>query len=206
MTDSAISARRRRRDATTRALVGAARRRTAAVGLAGFTVEELCADAGVSRRTFFNHFAAKEDAVLGIPLHLDDADAEAAFLAAPTPLVDAYADLVAARWALLGLDRTAADELMAAVEREPRLITAMIERGRDGDARDVELIASCTDGDRDRAFVCVQLVGQLARTCTAEVLDPATETTFSELLHRRLDATRALLVADTTASAREGNE
>ncbi|MGN0042882.1 TetR/AcrR family transcriptional regulator [Rhodococcus sp. (in: high G+C Gram-positive bacteria)] len=52
---------------TRAALVEHARTLTARRGLAGFTVEELCEHVGVSRRTFFNYFASKEDAVLGNP-------------------------------------------------------------------------------------------------------------------------------------------
>ncbi len=52
---------------TRRALITGARRLTAAHGLDGFTVEQLCAEAGISRRTFFNYFASKDDAVLGTP-------------------------------------------------------------------------------------------------------------------------------------------
>lgn len=42
-----------------------ARKLTAAHGLSGFTVEELCAQVDISRRTFFNYFASKEAAVIG---------------------------------------------------------------------------------------------------------------------------------------------
>jgi AcrR family transcriptional regulator len=52
---------------TRRALVLQARHLTIEHGLSGFTVEQLCAEVGVSRRTFFNYFASKDDAVLGTP-------------------------------------------------------------------------------------------------------------------------------------------
>lgn len=52
---------------TREALIAGARTLTAEHGLAGFTVEELCESVGVSRRTFFNYFATKEDAVVGDP-------------------------------------------------------------------------------------------------------------------------------------------
>ncbi|OLT09458.1 hypothetical protein BJF77_10330 [Kocuria sp. CNJ-770] len=64
MSDGAREQRMRR---TRRALITGARRLTAAHGLGGFTVEQLCAEAGISRRTFFNYFASKDDAVLGTP-------------------------------------------------------------------------------------------------------------------------------------------
>lgn len=47
------------------ALVEHSRRLTLEKGLDGFTVEELCTTVGISRRTFFNYFETKDDAVLG---------------------------------------------------------------------------------------------------------------------------------------------
>ena len=41
-------------------------------GLDGFTMEDLAARAGVSRRTLFNYFPGKDDAILGGPPVLDD--------------------------------------------------------------------------------------------------------------------------------------
>ena len=81
MTESAPSTRERRRTEITRTLVSLARRATAAGGLNGFTVDQLCDEAGVSRRTFFNYFASKEDAVLGIPLHTDRDETDEFFVA-----------------------------------------------------------------------------------------------------------------------------
>lgn len=61
----ALAARKKR---TTVALIREARRLTALVGLGGFTVDEVCEAVGISRRTFFNYFSSKDDAVIGIPL------------------------------------------------------------------------------------------------------------------------------------------
>jgi AcrR family transcriptional regulator len=47
-------------------------------GLDGFTMDELATSADVSRRTLFNHFPGKVDAVLGPRAHLDE-DAVAVF-------------------------------------------------------------------------------------------------------------------------------
>ena len=49
-----------KKDATRRALVRAANRRFHGQGFASSTIDEICADAGVSRRTFFRYFANKE--------------------------------------------------------------------------------------------------------------------------------------------------
>lgn len=51
---------------TRRTLVSVARELIREKGLDATTVEEICTAAGVSRRTFFNYFDAKEDAALNI--------------------------------------------------------------------------------------------------------------------------------------------
>ncbi|MGW6173922.1 TetR/AcrR family transcriptional regulator [Arthrobacter sp. NPDC055138] len=59
--------RERKRAATRSAITASARLLTARSGVSGFTVEEVCERAGISRRTFFNYFPTKEDAILGYP-------------------------------------------------------------------------------------------------------------------------------------------
>ena len=61
--------RERKRAATRGSITAVARSLTAERGLNGYTVEEVCEQAGISRRTFFNYFPSKEDAILG---HVDD--------------------------------------------------------------------------------------------------------------------------------------
>jgi AcrR family transcriptional regulator len=64
----------RKRAATRVAITDAARSLTAAHGVNGFTIEQLCEDVGISRRTFFNYFPGKEDAILGDPMdHIPEA-------------------------------------------------------------------------------------------------------------------------------------
>lgn len=75
--------RERKRTTTAAALRGAAVRLTAERGLAGVTVEDIAATAGVSTRTFFNYFACKEDALVLPGAGLGDRVAEA--LAARPP-------------------------------------------------------------------------------------------------------------------------
>jgi AcrR family transcriptional regulator len=62
---------------TRKALHDAARRLVLASGLAAVTVEEICAAASVSPRTFFNYFPSKSAAALGLPdLRIADAERE----------------------------------------------------------------------------------------------------------------------------------
>src|SRR5882757_8462345 len=57
--------RERKKQATRRALRDTAMRLAEEHGLDGLTVEAVCAEVGVSTRTFFNYFPSKEDALVG---------------------------------------------------------------------------------------------------------------------------------------------
>lgn len=52
--------RERKKDATRRALLAAAHRRFHAAGFEKTTIEEVCQDVGIARRTFFRYFPDKE--------------------------------------------------------------------------------------------------------------------------------------------------
>jgi AcrR family transcriptional regulator len=75
MTESATS-RAARRQATARRISVCAQVLTEERGLDGFTMEDLAETAGVSRRTLFNYFPGKIDAVLGDPPTLSPAARE----------------------------------------------------------------------------------------------------------------------------------
>jgi AcrR family transcriptional regulator len=62
--DTATTLRERKKAATRQSLHEAALRLAMAGGLDGMTVEDIADEVGVSRRTFSNYFANKEDAVL----------------------------------------------------------------------------------------------------------------------------------------------
>lgn len=66
MQDSAESVRDRKRTQTLRRIHEAAVELTLRDGLAAATVSDIAERAGVSRRTFFNYYPSKEDAVLGL--------------------------------------------------------------------------------------------------------------------------------------------
>ncbi|WP_460794251.1 TetR/AcrR family transcriptional regulator [Nocardioides pacificus] len=66
MTESATT-REGRREATKHRISVCAQKLTQEHGLEGFTMEDLGEAAGVSRRTLFNYYPSKLDAVLGVP-------------------------------------------------------------------------------------------------------------------------------------------
>ena len=202
MGDSATGLRERRREATASRLTALARELTAAGGLSGFTIEELCERADVSRRTFFNYFSSKEDAVLGRSARLDDSALEAAFVvgreAGPAGLspflLDDLASLSVQRWARLGFDRDALRGIAAAFAREPRLVARMVELSIRDEEADIELVEhreNLAPGDL-RAAAAVQIIGALARASAREFLDPANCDPYARILARRLAATRQL--------------
>lgn len=206
---------------TRRALVAGARRLTAERGLAGFTVDELCAGVGISRRSFFNYFASKDDAVLGTPAR-DPLEAFGEeFVAggsAPDgpPLLTALQELVVRSFALLEgpPDRTL---LLEVLRREPVLLQRLTETMERRLAGLTELIArrqGC--GDRDPfPGVAAAVLAHLAGHTVHELLEtrpagadpdeaPPLEE-FAELLARNVRLAGTLLSpAATTPAATPG--
>lgn len=81
--------RERKRHDTRRRIIDSATRLVAEHGFEAVTVEQICAEAGISRRTFFNYMESKDEAVLGpLPVSLD-AETAARIIDTPTDnLVD----------------------------------------------------------------------------------------------------------------------
>lgn len=84
--------RARKKRARLEALVDATHRLAAERGLDQVTVEAVCAEVGVSVRTFFNYFESKDDAVLGLAHWRIDPSAAETF-AAGGPTGDLLPDL-----------------------------------------------------------------------------------------------------------------
>jgi AcrR family transcriptional regulator len=181
-----------------------ARRSTVDHGLHGFTIEQLCETVGVSRRTFFNHFASKEDVVLGIELHADVEAIEAYAAGGVVPDdLDPLGSIVALaidQLHTVGIDR--ADEVLVrrVFEREPALVARFLS------ATDVQLALITTavrqrfgwDDPADRrARLVTEAAAALAKV-TAETyfddaFDEATGPGFDELLTDNLRLLRAAI-------------
>jgi len=113
---------------THEALVAAARTRVTGEGLDAVTIDDICHEAGVSRRTFFNYFETKEDAVLDLPGHSFDPDSAATFCGGG-PTGDLSQDVRALVHDLLEKTSDRFDEfrtLMPIIHAEPRLLARQV--------------------------------------------------------------------------------
>lgn len=132
--------RARKREATRSAITAAARVFTARNGLNGFTVEQLCEHVGISRRTFFNYFPSKEDAIVGHLLDEFPPDDMAVFLAGGAPgsgaergpqgltttLLQDLFELTCAMAEEMNFIREHIQDLIAAMKMEPQLMLKVL--------------------------------------------------------------------------------
>lgn len=165
-------------------------------GLDGFTMDDLAAAAEVSRRTLFNHFPGKVDAVLG-PAATLDADDVAVFVAGG-PDHDLLHDLRTLVLPLLEtkvLDRQVLERFRRVLVANPRLIVAVHDFYENLSAEVVEHIAA-REGSAfaaQRAQVAVKLLAALFDSALAAFLcdDRGRSITFH--FDESLRAARSLL-------------
>ena len=170
-------------------MIATARRRTIAEGLNGFTIEQLCEEVGVSRRTFFNHFASKEDVVLGIELGVED-DLLAAFAAGTAidprlPPIDAAVALAIEHLHVVGLDRGEEALMRDVLEREPSLVARFVSAtdhqvGRVGDA--VRSRFGWSDPADDRGRLVAEIIGALLKATAWRFFADETGPPFEDIL------------------------
>jgi AcrR family transcriptional regulator len=185
-------------------MIVAARRATIEHGLHGFTIEQLCETVGVSRRTFFNHFASKDDAVLGIEqgamAETLDAYATGDLVARDLDPLGSIVALIIEQVHLVGLDR--ADEALVrrVFEVEPVMVAKFLA------AADVQLAAvgravarrfDWTGPDDRRAQLVAEVAAGLLKSTAGtyfdDAFDEATGPTFDALLTDNLRQLRAAI-------------
>jgi AcrR family transcriptional regulator len=208
--------RQRKRAATRGAITATARALTAERGLNGYTVEEVCDAAGISRRTFFNYFPTKEDAIIGHAGGDIPADVIEDFIAggADSPAGDIsptlFRDLV--RLSLrLAEGMTASEEetrqLIGVVHKEPQLILKIIgvtEQREAQFARDVarrEGVAA----DHPVVQMAVVLLSTIARKSSMAYFSDGNTRSYPDLLLENISAASVLFsqpfdTTDTTAA------
>lgn len=120
----------RRRDAVAKA----AAIETAAVDLVlehgydAVTVDMICARAGVSQRTFFNHFKTKDVAVIGSGAPTVDERAARAFIVSTGPLLPEATQLIRVDPGPMAADPTLMARRIQAVGTNPVLMARQMER------------------------------------------------------------------------------
>lgn len=193
--EKSASTRERRRQETEHRIGLAALRLTEAYGLDGFTMEDLAEAAEVSRRTLFNYFPSKLDAVLGNPPEIPP-DVMATFHAGGPHghLVDDLGVLV--RVILEGKDITREEMVLGrrVITGEPRLMVAVHARFEDIATEFVDVILA-REGQgfgADRALLLIRLLVAIFDGCLPES-ELAPERSLADLFDESLRTARELL-------------
>ncbi|MBT2565580.1 TetR family transcriptional regulator [Arthrobacter sp. ISL-85] len=206
MTESASSdpgLRERKRAATRSAITSTARALTADRGLNGYTVEEVCEAAGISRRTFFNYFPTKEDAIIG---HADDdipSDVIEEFVAggADSPAGEIspslFRDLIRLSLRLAeGMSASEEDtrQLIGVVRKEPQLILRIIGVTEQREAQFARDVARREGVPADHPVVqmAVVLLSTIARKSSMAYFSDGNTRTYPDLLLENISAARVL--------------
>jgi AcrR family transcriptional regulator len=122
------AARRRNVAETTAAIERAAVGLVAELGYDAVTVDMVCEAAGVSQRTFFNHFKTKDAALLGHDLPTVDERAARAFIVSDGPLLAEAIGLVRIDPAMIPVDPALMAERIRAISAQPVLLAKQMER------------------------------------------------------------------------------
>jgi len=206
MTESAIATRKL---ATAKQLSTVSRRLTAERGLTGFTIEDVCEEVGVSRRTFFNYFPSKDEAVLGV----DEAEEMRAmserFLALGShgwaAVLDDFIELASEAVSSSDMDAEQHRVLMVAIEREPRLLARFLGMGREREIEIATLIA-LREGvpvDSPQVGAVVTLIATMMRATVDKLITTGSTEDFGDSLRNSLAAIRAVLELPTPRKAQQ---
>ncbi|NPC98814.1 TetR/AcrR family transcriptional regulator [Nocardioides sp. zg-DK7169] len=196
MTAPALSAREARRLATEMRIARCAQVLTTEHGLDGFTMDDLAEAAAVSRRTLFNYYPGKLDAVLGPVPVIGDSTREAFLAGGPHgTLVDDLS--VIAHEVLDGksdvLDREDIARVTCLITGTPRLLTAVIDRFEEFVGGFVDLIVEREQGrvDAFRARLLIRLFVTVFESALTSFV-AGDERPITELFDQTLAAARDL--------------
>ncbi|AXJ11859.1 TetR/AcrR family transcriptional regulator [Arthrobacter sp. PM3] len=196
--------RERKRAATRAAITAVARSLTSERGLNGYTVEDVCERTGISRRTFFNYFPTKEDAILG---HVDDELPEDAFDEFLRGGQDSPAGEISAsllqdllQLALSLAERMSSSEeetrqLIGVIKKEPQLMLKIIGATEEREAHFAGLLARREGVPASHPVVrmAVVVMGSIGRHTSLAYFSEGNTRTYRDLLIENFEAARLLL-------------
>ena len=195
MAESATT-RAERRQATAHRITVCAQTLTEARGLDGFTMDDLAAEVGVSRRTLFNYFPGKHDAVLGVPPELSEESlAQFRSRGAGSNLVNDLRDLASELLNATELSREDVARGRRILLANPRLLAAAHDRFLTMSGRMVEEIRAREGAafDGRRAQVAVRLLAALFDAALENFLADPHERPLTDAYDDALHAARQLL-------------
>jgi AcrR family transcriptional regulator len=183
--------------ATRDALVDAARALSVEHGFSHFTVEQLCEQVGVSRRTFFNYFPTKEDAFLGQPHEGIPSEVAEDFVSkgAISPgLFDDMAEVLCTLTESMPFTPGTFDQMLAAIAKDPKLM-AVIRRSSDRKESAFRELVGRREGidpADPRAHMATALLTAVAHRTVAEFFRPDNTRTYRDVLTSHVAAVKAL--------------
>lgn len=156
------SLRERRRTETTALIATAALDLALAHGWEAVTVDDIATRAGISRRTFFNYFATKDEALFSntVPWSAENLEA---FATSDGPLVTALEQLFVARTAAEQHDRERSLQVMRLVESSPELLPGLLGRVAASEKVLAEAITTRDGVDEFTALTVAAIAGSIAR-------------------------------------------
>lgn len=168
----------RRREETLSEITRNARRLADEHGLDGFTMEDLAAAVGVSRRTLFNYVPGKIDAVLGPEMPIDPQLLETFTSGGPTGhlMVD-LREFTSSQLATGGAAMDDASVIRRLLHDEPRLVEVIRQRIMIAlDQIEEAVIAREGDGfDRARSKIVTRLMIAIVAIALDEYIDDSDE-------------------------------
>ena len=199
--DSGCGLRERKRTATRVAITTAARTLTAEHGANGFTVEELCEKVGISRRTFFNYFPAKEDAILGSPVDDLPEDLVQRFIdggkgsrpgeLSSTLLAD-FVDLAVGMIERLAISHSEMIMLKNAIAAEPRLLQKAMHGSQAAHDAFAAMISAreSMPADDPRVRAAITVFGALAQDIGPKFFDQENTVSYRRMLVEAVNSAR----------------
>lgn len=156
-----------------------------AKGIADTTVEEICAAADVSVRTFFNYYPSKNAAILGLPALVIPDGAREAFLAGDGPLIEDIVKLITS----FGIE-IPNKQKHGIIKRHPELASTLMEWGSRHRSDLLSIVEQRTDASSARLAVGAVMLS--FGDAAFEGTELSAETIVDEV-HKALDRLAALL-------------